>query len=163
MKKGLHQVLYRFSPDDYKQITEIWNGEHPEDGSPLTVQDGPPEGFDPPDLDALPQLTAPVGPDMDPTSSSTTRRSCSAERGAGAGSSSPPPAARGGPPGARSCWPTATRATSRRGRGARGAPVNRDVRLRPATPRAGWRRVRTRASPPTRTGAPPPGPGAAVA
>jgi Mn-containing catalase len=66
MKKGLHQVLYRFSPDDYKQITEIWNGEHPEDGSPLTVQDGPPEGYDPPDLDALPQLTAPVGPDMDP-------------------------------------------------------------------------------------------------
>jgi hypothetical protein len=30
------------------------------------VQDGPPEGFAPPDLDAEPQLAAPVGPDMDP-------------------------------------------------------------------------------------------------
>lgn len=65
-EKGLHRILYRFSPDDYKQVTEIWNGPHPEDGSALHVEDGPPEGFDPPDLDAEPQLTAPVGPDMDP-------------------------------------------------------------------------------------------------
>src|SRR5688500_2067948 len=64
--KGLHQILYRMSPDDYKQITEIWTGEHPEDGSPLRVEDGPPEGFDPPDLPAEPQLTAPIGPDIDP-------------------------------------------------------------------------------------------------
>ena len=27
---------------------------------------GAPEGFDPPDLDEEPQLTAPVGPDIDP-------------------------------------------------------------------------------------------------
>jgi Mn-containing catalase len=64
-KKGLHQILFRFSPDDYRQISEIWNGEHPEDGSPLRVEDGPPEGFDPPDLPAEPQLTAPLGPDID--------------------------------------------------------------------------------------------------
>jgi Mn-containing catalase len=64
-KKGLHQILFRFSPDDYKQISEIWNGEHPEDGSPLRVEDGPPEGFDPPDLPPEPQLTAPLGPDID--------------------------------------------------------------------------------------------------
>lgn len=63
--RGLHQVLYRFSPNDYRQITEIWNGEHPDDGSPLRVEDGPPEGFDPPDLDPEPQLTAPLGPDID--------------------------------------------------------------------------------------------------
>jgi Mn-containing catalase len=65
-KKGLHQILYRFSQDDYKEIGKIWQGEHPEDGSPLRVQDGPPEGFAPPDLEEEPQLTAPVGPDLDP-------------------------------------------------------------------------------------------------
>jgi Mn-containing catalase len=63
---GLHQILDRFSPNDYKQISEIWNGTHPEDGSPLRVEDGPPEGFDPPELPVEPQPTAPVGPDIDP-------------------------------------------------------------------------------------------------
>jgi Mn-containing catalase len=64
-KKGLHQILFRFSPNDYREISEIWNGSHPEDGSPLRVEDGPPEGFDPPDLPPEPQLTAPLGPDID--------------------------------------------------------------------------------------------------
>jgi Mn-containing catalase len=64
-EKGLHQILYRFSPNDYREVSQIWNGTHPEDGSPLTVQDGPPEGFDPPDLPAEPQLTSPLGPDID--------------------------------------------------------------------------------------------------
>jgi Mn-containing catalase len=64
-ERGLHRILYRFSPDDYRRITEIWNGPHPEDGSELVVEDGPPEGFDPPDLDPEPQLTAPLGPDID--------------------------------------------------------------------------------------------------
>ena len=64
--KGLHQILYRFSPTDYQEITQIWNGPHPEDGSELIVQQGPPEGFDPPELPAEPQLTAPIGPDLDP-------------------------------------------------------------------------------------------------
>ncbi|MDB5326540.1 MAG: manganese catalase family protein [Phycisphaerales bacterium] len=64
--KGLHRILYRFSPDDYKQIVEVWNGPHPEDGKPLEVQDGPPKGYDPPDLDAEPQPTSPDGPDMGP-------------------------------------------------------------------------------------------------
>jgi manganese catalase len=44
----------------------VWNGTHPEDGSELRVQVGPPEGFTPPDLDEEPQLTAPLGPDIDP-------------------------------------------------------------------------------------------------
>ena len=61
--KGLHRVLYRFSPNDYRRVSEIWNGPHPEDGKELEVLDGPPEGAAPPDLDAEPQLTAPVGPD----------------------------------------------------------------------------------------------------
>ncbi len=63
--RGLHQILYRFSPGDYREIGEIWNGSHPEDGSALRVEDGPPEGFTPPDLDDEPQLTAPIGPDID--------------------------------------------------------------------------------------------------
>ena len=61
--RGLHRILYRFSPDDYRRVGEIWNGEHPEDGQELEVNDGPPEGAAPPNLDAEPQLTAPVGPD----------------------------------------------------------------------------------------------------
>jgi Mn-containing catalase len=64
-KRGLHQILFRFSPDDYRQIGKIWQGAHPEDGSELRVEDAP-EGFTPPDLEEEPQLTAPVGPDMDP-------------------------------------------------------------------------------------------------
>jgi Mn-containing catalase len=58
-EKGLHQILYRFSPNDYREINKIWNGTHPEDGSPLRVQDGPPEGGTVPDLPEEPQLTAP--------------------------------------------------------------------------------------------------------
>jgi Mn-containing catalase len=65
-KRGLHQILFRFSQDDYREIAKIWQGPHPEDGSQLRVEDGPPEGFAPPDLPDEPQLTAPTGPDLDP-------------------------------------------------------------------------------------------------
>lgn len=65
-EKGLHQILYRFSPEDYRQVGAIWNGPHPEDGSELRVVDGPPEGGPVPDLEAEPQLTAPDG-GVDPT------------------------------------------------------------------------------------------------
>ena len=61
--RGLHRVLYRFSQDDYRQLGEIWNGPHPEDGQELEVLQGPPHGAAPPNLEAEPQLTAPVGPD----------------------------------------------------------------------------------------------------
>jgi Mn-containing catalase len=54
--------MFRFSPNDYKQIAEIWNGPHPEDGSELRVEDAIPEGAAP-NLPAEPQLTAP-GVDM---------------------------------------------------------------------------------------------------
>jgi Mn-containing catalase len=64
--RGLHRILYQFSPQDYPRAGEIWNGQHPEDGSELEVQVGGPEGATPPDLDEEPQLTAPVGPDIDP-------------------------------------------------------------------------------------------------
>ena len=62
----LHQILFRFSSDDYREIGRIWQGEHPEDGSPRRVEDGPPQGFAPPNLPEEPQLTAPLGPEMHP-------------------------------------------------------------------------------------------------
>jgi len=43
-EKGLHGKLYRFSPDDFKDIAAIWQGEHPIDGTPLEVVDELPEG-----------------------------------------------------------------------------------------------------------------------
>lgn len=64
--KGLHRILYQFNPEDYPRVGEIWNGEHPEDGKELEVVSEVPEGFTPPDLDPEPQLTAPLGPDIDP-------------------------------------------------------------------------------------------------
>ena len=61
--KGLHRVMYRMSPDDYREMGAIWNGPHPEDGTPLRVVDGPPEGAPVPQHPAEPQLTSPIGPD----------------------------------------------------------------------------------------------------
>lgn len=58
-QQGLHQIMFRFSIDDYKAMAEIWNGPHPEDGSELRVEDGIPAGAPPPNLEEEPQLTAP--------------------------------------------------------------------------------------------------------
>jgi hypothetical protein len=66
MREGSHRTRYRVSATDCTRLAEIWTGTHPEDGSALVVEDGPPEGFDPPTLDAEPQLAAPVGPELDP-------------------------------------------------------------------------------------------------
>ena len=64
-EQGLHRILFRFSPEDYTQIDQIWNGSHPEDGEELTVSDEIPEGAPWPDLDDEPQLVSPgVDPDM---------------------------------------------------------------------------------------------------
>jgi Mn-containing catalase len=63
--KGLHRVLFRFSPNDYTRAGEVFNGPHPEDGQELIVQDEIPEGFPWPDLPEEPQLNSPgVDPDM---------------------------------------------------------------------------------------------------
>jgi Mn-containing catalase len=64
--RGLHQILFRFSQTDYTELGQIWNGVHPEDGSPLEVRNGIPEGAEAPDLPAEPQLSSPLGPDIDP-------------------------------------------------------------------------------------------------
>ena len=50
-REGQHLKLYRFSPDDYKEIVAVFNGPHPETGEPLEVVDEAPEG-------ALPQRPA---------------------------------------------------------------------------------------------------------
>jgi len=55
---GIHRVLYRFSPDDYKDINKIWTGKHPDSGD-LKVVDGPPQGADWPDLPPLPEEMSP--------------------------------------------------------------------------------------------------------
>jgi Mn-containing catalase len=58
-ERGLHRILYRFSPDDYLELAKVWNGPHPEDGSELKVEDAIPTGAPPPNLPEEPQLTAP--------------------------------------------------------------------------------------------------------
>ena len=63
---GQHLVLYTYSENDFKRCAEVWQGPHPEDGQELTVQQGTPQGFTPPDLDEEPQLTSPDGPDNGP-------------------------------------------------------------------------------------------------
>lgn len=63
--QGLHTKLFRFSPSDYTQLGQVWNGPHPEDGQELEVTDGIPQGATPPDLDEEPQLTSPAGPDAE--------------------------------------------------------------------------------------------------
>ncbi|MBE3596493.1 MAG: manganese catalase family protein [Hydrogenibacillus sp.] len=55
---GMHRKLYRFSPDDYKSIAAIWQGEHP-DGGALEVVGGPPEGGEIPDLEPVKDSFAP--------------------------------------------------------------------------------------------------------
>jgi Mn-containing catalase len=59
MDRGFHRILYRFSPEDYRQIGEIWNGLSAIDGSDREVEDGPPEGGEVPDLEPVPSLYAP--------------------------------------------------------------------------------------------------------
>ena len=62
----MHLKLFTFSQDDYRQAGLIFNGNHPEDGQPLEVVFGAPEGFRPPDLEEEPQLNSPGAEDFDP-------------------------------------------------------------------------------------------------
>jgi Mn-containing catalase len=63
IKRGEHKRLYRFSPDDYREIVAVFNGPHPETGEELEVADGPPEGALPNDL---PPQTAVFAPGYSP-------------------------------------------------------------------------------------------------
>ena len=42
MDMGLHQELYRSSPDDYKRMGEIWNGTEPDTDKEVSIIDAPP-------------------------------------------------------------------------------------------------------------------------
>jgi Mn-containing catalase len=59
IEKGEHLKLYRFSPDDYKEIRAVWVGEHPETGEELEVVDAAPEGVPPFDLPSEEDVFAP--------------------------------------------------------------------------------------------------------
>ena len=63
IERGEHLKLYRFSPDDYKEIAALFTGPHPETGEDLEVVDGPPEGALANDL---PPQTAVFAPDYAP-------------------------------------------------------------------------------------------------
>ena len=45
LDQGSHRTLYRFSPEDYKEIVAVFKGPHPETGEDLVVADEAPEGF----------------------------------------------------------------------------------------------------------------------
>jgi Mn-containing catalase len=59
IERGDHRRLYRFSPDDYREIVAVFNGPHPETGEELEIFDAPPEGAPPNDLPAQPAVFAP--------------------------------------------------------------------------------------------------------
>jgi Mn-containing catalase len=59
IKAGSHLKLYRFSPNDYREVVALFNGPHPETGEELTVVDEAPEGALPRDLPAQPAVFAP--------------------------------------------------------------------------------------------------------
>ena len=64
--KGLHTIMWKFSPEDYNQLDQIWNGPHPEDGQDLVVRDEMPPGFPWPESPEEPQLCSPgeIDPEM---------------------------------------------------------------------------------------------------
>ena len=59
LEAGSHKTLYRFSPEDYKEVVAVFKGPHPETGEDLEVADGPPPGFEPQDLPAQTEVFAP--------------------------------------------------------------------------------------------------------
>lgn len=57
--RGDHLRLYRFSPDDYLELSAVFNGPHPETGEDLVVIDEAPEGVPSYDLPSQPAVFAP--------------------------------------------------------------------------------------------------------
>ena len=56
---GIHRNLYRFSPNDYRELSKIWRGAAPDGSGQLQVVDGPPEGGPLPTLPDVPEEFAP--------------------------------------------------------------------------------------------------------
>jgi Mn-containing catalase len=61
--QGVHRMLYRFSPDDYRDIARIWRGPAPTGDGDLQVVDGPPAGGPVP---VLPEVPEEFAPGLDP-------------------------------------------------------------------------------------------------
>jgi Mn-containing catalase len=59
LEVGSHKTLYRFSPEDYREVVAVFKGPHPETGEELEVADGPQPGFEPQDLPAQTEVFAP--------------------------------------------------------------------------------------------------------
>jgi Mn-containing catalase len=57
--QGLDNVLFTWSDTEYRDISYIWKGINPENGEPLRVIVGTPEGAPIPDFDDLPEEFAP--------------------------------------------------------------------------------------------------------
>jgi Mn-containing catalase len=56
---GSHLTLYRFSPEDYKEVVAVFKGPHPETGEDLVVADEAPDGFPWPEAPPEPDVFAP--------------------------------------------------------------------------------------------------------
>jgi Mn-containing catalase len=59
LKEGSHLTLYRFSPDDYKEVVAVFKGKHPETGEDLRVEHPAPQGFPWPEEGAEEDVFAP--------------------------------------------------------------------------------------------------------
>jgi Mn-containing catalase len=59
LQRGEHLTLYRFSPEDYKEIVAVFKGQHPETGEELRVEQKAPEGFAWPQAPAQEDVFAP--------------------------------------------------------------------------------------------------------
>jgi Mn-containing catalase len=57
--QGFHRKLYRFSPEDYRDIAKIWTGPSPDGSGDLEVVDGPPDGGKLADLSSISESFAP--------------------------------------------------------------------------------------------------------
>lgn len=60
---GNHRQLYRFSPEDFKDVAKIWTGPSPDGVGNLEVVDGPPAGGP---AVALPDVPEEFAPGYDP-------------------------------------------------------------------------------------------------
>ena len=59
LDQGLHLKLFRFSPEDYRELAAVFNGPHPETGEELGVVGGFPAGAPAHDLPSQPAVFAP--------------------------------------------------------------------------------------------------------
>jgi manganese catalase len=59
LRRGSHLTLYRFTPDDYKELAAVFKGAHPETGEQLRVENSAPEGFPWPEAPAQGDVFAP--------------------------------------------------------------------------------------------------------